>query len=45
MLWQLPQLVGTRPCLAWLGQRAIGVGSRCLVPRVVVSWTTRTAAK
>jgi hypothetical protein len=45
LVWRVPRLVGRRPSVFWISKRSIGLGSRPLVPRVVISWTTQIARR
>ncbi|PID38797.1 MAG: hypothetical protein CSB49_03740 [Proteobacteria bacterium] len=45
LIWRIPRLVGRRPTLFWMSAQSIGLGDRPLVPRVVISWTTRIARR
>jgi len=45
LTWRVPSLVGRRPHIQWLGPKAVGLGKRPLVPRVVFRWTTHLARR
>lgn len=45
LVWRVPDLVGRRPHIQWLGRKAVGLGSAPLVPRVVFRWTTHLARR